>query len=126
MTSPLQFQFHCRDCVLEPFLLKNNTAVSTKLCRWLVCTSCNKIDVLCWLFFDIHLTLQVGFTTFSYIPFVLYISVLCKTTTNHIATPSKYNHDTLATCSIDPTMPKVTFPVIRIFQDLCTKFTVPD
>ena len=24
------------------------------------------------------------------------------------------------------TTPKVTFPVIRIFQDLCTKFTVPD
>lgn len=52
-------------------------------------------------FFNICLTLQVGFTTYSYIPGVLYMSVLCNITTYHIATPSKYNHDTLAECSTD-------------------------
>lgn len=41
------------------------------------------------------------------------VSTLCNTTTNHIATPSKYNHDTLGECSIDLLPFSLAFPDVK-------------
>ena len=51
--------------------------------------------------------------------------MLCNTTTNHIATPSKYNHDTLAVCSTDPLPFSPTLPDVKYEPHYAAIATLP-